>query len=107
MAIDMGQETFDIVKRLTSIRMERDLRTKELVVYIEYSTGYDRLSDGRFVQLERSGTSFLPLQSKWIMQRKPSQGNLTDPTLAEFLVTLFDGIESGQIVVPTEEELRT
>jgi len=63
--------------------------------------GYDDVEVG-FVTISTDINSFSEFHSAWILQRKGSEGGLADPTLATFLVTLFDGLEKGDFVLPDE-----
>jgi hypothetical protein len=104
MAINVRSETINVIKKLTKLEFDRDPVTGELRVESQYTTGYEDAEVG-FVTIETGLRSFGPTQSAWTLARKPSEGGLTDPTLAEFLTVLFDGIETGQIVLPEEPVL--
>ncbi len=99
MAIDKGQKTVDLISQLVELNFRRNLVTNELAVEFTYATGYID-ADGAFVEHDRNVTSFGPEASLWALQRKPSHGNLTDPTLAKFLTVLFDALEEGVITPP-------
>lgn len=103
MAIPVRSETINVIKKLTKLELTRDVETGELGIETQYTTGYEDAGVG-FVPIQASLRGLGRTQSAWALQRKPSAGGLADPTLAEFLETLFDGIETGQITLPEEAQ---
>lgn len=99
MPIPVRSETINVIKKLTKLEFTRDPITGELRIESQYTTGYEDADVG-FVTISAGLRLLTPEQSAWALARKPSEGGLTDPTLAEFLTVLFDGIETGQIVLP-------
>lgn len=103
MAIPVRSETINVVKQLTKLEFTRDPVTGELTIESQYTTGYSDAQAG-FVPIQARLRGLGKSQSAWALQRKPSEGGLSDPTLGEFLEVLFDGIETGQITLPEEAQ---
>lgn len=99
--IPVRQETIDVVKKLTKLEFNRDAITGQLTIESQYTTGYEDAEVG-FVTISTGLNNFSDFHSAWILARKGSEGGLTDPTLADFLITLFDGLEKGDFVLPDE-----
>lgn len=104
MAIPVEQRTLDIVKKLNRLVFRRNLDKNELRIETEYTTGYDG-ADGSFVPLEGEINMFGPYESRWILQRTIGQTGLpTSATIGQLIVTVFDALESGQVVIPPDPD---
>jgi hypothetical protein len=104
MSIPIETRSIDIVKLLTRLEFQRDPVTGTLVTTAEYTTGFEDPELG-YVPISKRATNFSAFESAWLVQRKPSEGGLTNPTLGQFLTVLFDNIELGNIALPEEPPL--
>jgi len=101
MSIPIATRTIDVMKVLTRLDFQRDPVTGTLVTTVDYTEGFDDPELG-FVPIRTDTRAFSAFESAWLVQRKPIEGGLTNPSLGQFLTVLFNGIETGQITPPTE-----
>lgn len=99
MPIPVETRSIDVIKQLVNLEFRRNIETGELQIESSYSVGFFD-PDGAFVELDTDINQFAPEHAAWILSLKPSDGGLNDPSLAEILIAIFDGIESGQVTLP-------